>query len=58
MTLVKDASSTVAGTTVTATCPATVLGSLYVYFAPEKTVAPAKEFAAVDAAYKAYVLAS
>lgn len=56
--MVKDASSTVAGTTVTATCPATVLGSLYVYFAPEKTVAPAKEFAAVDAAYKAYVLAS
>lgn len=54
MTLVKDASSTVAKTVVTAGCPATVLGSGYVWFAPKGSVAVTKEFAAVDAAFKAH----
>lgn len=57
LTLVLDASSTVARTVVTATCPATVLGSGYVWFAPKDSVAVSKDFAAVDAAHKAFLKA-
>lgn len=49
------ASSTVTSTVVTATCPAAVLGSLYVWFAPNATSQSYATASSVTTAYNTYL---